>query len=91
MTTNSKPVDKFNIGSIHASVWKNEGKDGAPFYKTTFENRYRQGEEWKTTTSYSQHDLVNLAKVALQAHSAVLKLSRNEQAAESSDPDDAAA
>lgn len=83
MTSNSnKPVEKISVGSVTASVFRNEGKEGATFYKTTIENRYRQDEEWKTTSSYSQHDLVNLAKVALLAHSAVTKLSRSEQQAE---------
>jgi len=78
MTSTNKPVEKISIGGITASIWRNEGADGKIFYKTTIENRYRQGEEWKTSSSFSQYDLVNLAKASLQAHSVVLKLSRGE-------------
>lgn len=90
MTSSNKPVEKFTVGSVTASVFRNEGKDGAAFYKTTIENRYRQGEEFKTTSGYSQHQLVNLAKAALLAHSAIVKLTRDESAAEESAEADAA-
>lgn len=76
MTSSNKPAEKISVGSVTATVWRNETEDGKTFYKTAIENRYRQGEEWKTSNSFGKYDLVNLAKAALLAHSAVLKLSR---------------
>lgn len=72
-TTSNKPVEKIRVGSVQMSIWQNEGQDG-PFYTSSVELSYKDGDQWKPSSSYGPRDLVNLAKAALLAHSAIGKL-----------------
>ena len=75
MTTNTestnKPVRKIRIGSVSATVWKQQ--DG--FYTATLERNYKDKDgNWKSTHSFSADDLVVAAKVADLAADAILAL-----------------
>jgi len=64
MSTNKKPFDKVQLGSIHAAIWQNAGTDGRHYYSVTFEKRYRDAQgNWQSTTSYQRDDMLVLAKV----------------------------
>ena len=65
---NNAPVKKIRIGSITATIWKNEA-EGRSFYNTTIIRSYKDKEtdEWMETSSYSHDDLLNVAKVAERA------------------------
>jgi hypothetical protein len=75
MSTNTnKPVDKIRVGSVQVSTWRNESKEG-PFYTASIELSYKGNDgQWHASTSYGLRDLINLAKAALLAHSAINKL-----------------
>jgi hypothetical protein len=62
----NKPAHEIRLGSIRATIWANETEKGQMF-NTTFERSYRDGNEWKSSTSFGQGDLLNLAFVAEQA------------------------
>ena len=62
----TKPVKKFYIGDVTASIWKNEGKNGA-FHNVTLTRRYRDGEEFKDTSSLSKYDLTKAIQVLARA------------------------
>lgn len=48
MSTNKKPFNKVQLGSIHAAIWQNSGIDGRHYYSVTFEKRYRDAQgNWK--------------------------------------------
>lgn len=64
----SRPVHEVRIGLIKAAIWANLYEDNVR-YNVTFERRYKDGEEWKTATSFGRNDLLTLAKVADEAHS----------------------
>ena len=64
----ARPVHEVRIGLIRAAVWANSTRD-AVIHNVTFERRYRDGEEWKSTNSFGRDDLLKLAKVADEAHS----------------------
>jgi len=65
------PAEKIRVGSTTASIWENT-KDGKTFYNVSFERRYKQGEEWKSSDSYGPGDLLELAKAADLAHSRII-------------------
>lgn len=65
---NTRPVHEIRIGLIKAAIWGNQTEDGIR-HNVTFERRYRDGEDWKSTHSYGRDDLLTLSKVADEAHS----------------------
>ena len=64
----AKPVHEVRLGSVKAAIWKNENETGIR-YNVTFERLFKEGEQWKSSSSFSRDDLLVLAKVADQAHS----------------------
>lgn len=67
------PVAKVRIGLITASIWEKKTDKGT-FHNVTFERRYKDGDEWKTTHGYNTGDLLELAKAADLAHTKILEL-----------------
>jgi hypothetical protein len=65
---NNRPVHEIRMGLIKGAIWGNPTAEGIR-YGVTFERRYRDGDEWKSTHSYGRDDLLTLAKVADEAHS----------------------
>lgn len=68
MTTKQKPAYEFRLGRIRAAVWANGGESGTR-YNVTFSRLYKEGDEWRNSTSYGREDLPLLMKVADWAHS----------------------
>mgnify|MGYP000844158898 CR=1 FL=1 len=52
----NKPAAVFRARGVKVSVFANAGDNGT-FYKTTLQRIYKQGEEWKTTSSLGRDDL----------------------------------
>mgnify|MGYP001618752138 CR=1 FL=1 len=59
----SKPVHKIRIGNVQAAVWANDGTNG-PWHNVTFSRSFKQGDEWKSSSSFNRDDLLVLSKVA---------------------------
>lgn len=58
--TDTKPVRVFRAFGVKVSVFANRTKSGdteSLFHKVTVQRVYRDGNEFKTTTSLSRHDL----------------------------------
>jgi hypothetical protein len=55
----NKPVKVFCLRSVKVSVFENRvaGDQPTAFYKTAVQRIYKDGEEWKTTTSLGRDDL----------------------------------
>ena len=70
--TKNPPVAKVRVGLITGSIWENKTDKGT-FYSTTFERRYKDGDEWKSSHSYNTGDLLELAKAADLAHTKILE------------------
>ena len=71
---NQKPTGPekiFQAGVISATIWNNESENkfGKPFsFKSvSFSKRYKKGNEWKTSTTFSADDLPKLAFVVNEA------------------------
>ena len=62
-----KPVHEARLGRIKATVWENETQNGTR-YGVTFSRLYKDGDQWKDSTSFGRDDLPLLAKVADQVH-----------------------
>lgn len=60
------PVYKIRHGALSASVWRQDTEKG-PMFNVSFQRSYKDGEEWKTSTSFGQHDLLLLSFMATQA------------------------
>lgn len=65
--TRKKPAHEVRIGPVKAAIWLNETEHG-PRFNVTFERLYREGDTWKSTSSFGRDDLLVLAKVADRAH-----------------------
>ena len=61
--TMTQPAHKIKIGRIAATIWNNDG-----FYSVDVSRAYKDNyDAWKSTNSFSQVDLLNLAKCAERA------------------------
>lgn len=70
------PAARVNFGGVSASIWANEGEKGT-FHTVTFEKRYQEGGEWKTSHSYGPTDLLALSKVADLAVNKIIELQQS--------------
>lgn len=58
--TSQKPVKVIRVRGISASVFANHGKsDGRDitFHKVSVQRSYKDGDDWKQTTSFGRDDL----------------------------------
>ena len=78
---NDKPVHEVRLGAIKATIWKNDTGNGVR-YNTTFARLYREGSEWKNTSSFGRDDLLVVGKVADCAHSWIWEQQQGETADE---------
>ena len=62
-----KPVHEVRLGRIKAAIWKNDVQEGVTF-NVTFSRLYKDGDDWKDSSSFSRDDLLLLGKVADLAH-----------------------
>jgi hypothetical protein len=71
MARNSKsnrPVHEIRMGRIRAAIWENETQNGTR-HNVTLSRLYKDGDDWKDSTSFGRDDLPLVAKVVDQAHS----------------------
>lgn len=64
----TKPAKSFRLRGLSASIFANAAKSGerqSTFHKVSLQRTYRDGDEWKTTTSLGRDDLP-VAKLLLQ-------------------------
>ena len=74
------PVASVRLGTIRASIWKNDSKNGAR-YNVTFDRSYRDSEEnFCSSDTFGRDDLLTVAKVADLAHSKIFELQSAERA-----------
>ncbi len=62
----SKPVSEIRLGRIKAAIFDN-GEEVPN--RVTFSRLYKDGDSWKSTTSFVREDLPLLVKVADRVHS----------------------
>ena len=78
----NKPEKKISAGGVVATIWRNQskGKDGRPveFRTVTVEKRYKDGNDWKSTSSFGLNDLPKAALVAQEAYKHLVLKEKNE-------------
>jgi len=67
----NKPKKDFRCGAVSASVWTNdrdvEGQT-VSFYSVRIEKAFKDGDDWKHTSTFSPEDLPKIALVANEAY-----------------------
>jgi hypothetical protein len=66
--TKARPVHEVRLGRIRAAVWENGTQNGTR-HNVTLSRLYKDGDDWKDSTSFGRDDLPLVAKVADMAHS----------------------
>ncbi len=62
-----KPVHEVRLGRIKAAIWANATQNGTR-HNVTLSRIYKDGDDWKDSTSFGRDDLPLLVKVADQCH-----------------------
>jgi hypothetical protein len=74
--TGTKPVQTFRLRGVSVSVFENNAKmkdRDVTFHKVAIQRSYRDGDEWKNTTSFGRDDLPVLGLLLKQAWQWVLE------------------
>jgi hypothetical protein len=66
-TKSNRPVHEVRMGRVRAAIWENDTKNGTR-HNVTFSRLYKDGDEWRDSTSFGRDDLPLLMKVADLAH-----------------------
>jgi hypothetical protein len=67
-----RPVHTVRYGSIKAAVWRNivdSGNSSRAMYNVSVSRSYKDGDEWKDSSSFGYDDLLLLAKAVKECHS----------------------
>jgi len=72
----NRPVHEIRFGRIRAAIWQNETEVGTR-HNVTISRLYKDGDDWKDSTSFGRDDLPLVAKVCDQAHSWIFEQSSN--------------
>ena len=64
----SAPVHQIRLGRIRAAIWENETQNGK-WYNVTVTRIFKDGEEWRDSSSFGRDDLPLVAKVVDRCHS----------------------
>jgi len=63
----NRPVHEIRLGRIKAAIWENDTKSGTR-HNVSITRIYKDGDQWKDSTSFGRDDLPLVAKIADQAH-----------------------
>ena len=61
------PTKRFRIGAVTAAVFENEGNGNGKFYTVNVTRSYKDGSDWKNTSSLNAGDLLNASKALERA------------------------
>lgn len=64
----NQPAKKFRIGYVTATVWANEGNGDTTFYTVDISRTFKDGDDYRSTNSLNQADLLNAAFLLQQAN-----------------------
>ena len=64
--SNPPPAHKIRHGAVSASIWRQETDKGVMF-NVTFQRSYKEGEEWKSSSSFGRNNLLVLSLIAARA------------------------
>jgi hypothetical protein len=64
--TPNQPIHRIRQGAVSASIWRQETAKG-PMFNVTFQRSYKDGDTWKTSTSFGRNNLLVLSLIAARA------------------------
>lgn len=70
--TKSKPVHEIRLGRIRAAIWENDTQNGTR-HNVTVSRLYKDGDDWKDSSSFGRDDLPLVGKVCDQAHTWIFR------------------
>jgi len=62
-----RPAHEVRLGRIKATIWGNQNDNGT-WYNVTLSRSYKDGEEWKSSSSFGRDELLTIAKAADMAN-----------------------
>ncbi len=65
--TKQQPVHEIRLGRVKGTIWANETDNGIR-HNVSVTRLFKDGDEWKQTTSFGRDDLPLVAKVVDLAH-----------------------
>jgi len=71
------PVHEVRVGRVRAVIWENETPNGKR-HNVTISRLYKDGDQWKDSTSFGRDDLPLVAKVTDLAHSWIFGITRRQ-------------
>jgi hypothetical protein len=73
-----RPEHTVRVGNVKIAIWKNKRTEGgAEFYTASApEIGYKDGEEWKSSSSYGPMDLLALAEASREASAKIRELTK---------------
>ncbi len=57
---NNRPIATYQVGSSKVIVWENKKSDGTIWKNFQVERVYRKGNDWATTNSFNETELLQL-------------------------------
>ncbi len=72
-----QPVHEIRLGAIKATIWENQTDAGTHRNVSVF-RLFKDGDNWKQTTSFGRDDLLTLAKVVDLAHSWIYEFAKSD-------------
>ncbi len=76
--SSNKPVKEFRLGRILGLIWLNEDDSGNGWHNVSISRLYKDGNEWKKSTSFGRDDLPLVAKVADLCHTWIYQASQDQ-------------
>lgn len=58
-----RPAHEIRLGRIKATIWANQSDNGS-WYNVVLSRNYKDGDEWKSSSSFGRDELLTVAKVA---------------------------
>lgn len=72
-TNGNVPVQTIRNRRIKAAIWENQSTKGV-FYTVTITRSFKQGEQWHDSHSFGHNELLIVAKLMYDAHTAISAL-----------------
>jgi len=63
-----KPIHEIRLGAVKATIWENETENGKR-HNVQIARLYKDGDEWKDSSSFGRDDLPLVGKVLDRCHS----------------------
>src|ERR1700728_1719968 len=63
-----RPAYEIRLGRIKATIWANQNDNGT-WFNVVLSRNYKDGDEWKSSSSFGRDELLTVAKIADLANS----------------------